>query len=54
MNKQHKSYENAKICYIGKDKFEDICAKDKKNTVKLETIVIIQGNIKVLHMVYVI
>ena len=29
-NKQQKSYENAKICYICLEKFEDNYAKDKK------------------------
>ena len=29
-NKQQKSNENAKICYICKEKFEDNHAKDKK------------------------
>ena len=29
-NKQQKSYENAKICYICKEKLEDKHAKDKK------------------------
>ena len=38
-NKEQKSYENAKICYICKAKFADKLAKDK-NIVKLRTIVI--------------
>ena len=29
-NEQQKSYENAKICYIRKEKFEDKYSKDKK------------------------
>ena len=29
-NKQQKSNENAKICYVCKEKFEDSHAKDKK------------------------
>ena len=29
-NEQQKSYENAKICYICKEKIEDKHAKDKK------------------------
>ena len=29
-NEQHKSKENAKICYICKEIFEDRYAKDKK------------------------
>ena len=52
---QQESYENAKICYICKKKFENKYLKDKKlkNMVKLEVIVIIQVNIEVLHIVYV-
>ena len=50
---QQESYENAKICYICKEKFENKYLKDK-NIVKLEIIVIIQGNIEVLHIAYVI
>ena len=37
---QQESYENAKICYICKEKVEDKYAKDK-NIVKLGTIFII-------------
>ena len=29
-NEQQESYQNAKICRICKEKFEDKCAKDKK------------------------
>ena len=43
---QQESYENAKICYICKEKF--------KNIVKLEITVIIQKNKEVLHKAYVI
>ena len=50
---QQESYENAKICYICKEKFENKYLKDK-NIVKLEIIVIIQGNIEVLRIAYVI
>ena len=28
---QQKSYENVKFCYICKGKYEDKCARDKKN-----------------------
>ena len=49
ISKQQKSYQNAEICYICKEKFEDKHAKDKKNIVKLGTIVIIKGNMVVLH-----
>ena len=48
------SYENAKICYICKGKFESKKKKDKKIIVKLEIIDIIQGNIEVLCIAYVI
>ena len=52
-NEQQTPYQNAKIS-ICKGKFEDKHAKDKKNIVKLGTIVVIQGNIEVLHIAYVI
>ena len=48
---QQKSYENAKICYTSNKKLED---KKIKNIVRLGTIVIIQGNIEVLHISYII
>ena len=48
-----KSYQNAKNCYICKEKLRDKYAKDK-NMVKLGIIVIIQGNIEVLRIAYVI
>ena len=51
---QKKSYENAKICYTCKGRFENKYFKYKKNMVKLETIVIMQGNIEVLRLAYVI
>ena len=50
---QQESNENTKICYICKEKFENKYLKDK-NIVKLEIIVIIQGNIEVLRIAYVI
>ena len=31
INEQQESYENAKICYICKEKFENKYLKDKKN-----------------------
>ena len=40
---QQESYENAKICYICQEKFENKYQKDKKNIIKLE----------VLHLAYV-
>ena len=39
-NEKQESYENAKICYICKEKFKDKYAKDKKYR-KVGTIVII-------------
>ena len=29
-NAQHESYENAKVCYISKEKIKNSCVKDKK------------------------
>ena len=52
-NEQQKSYENAKICYICKEKSEDRNAKDKKYR-NLEIIIIKQLNMEVMHMAYVI
>ena len=52
-NEQRKRYQYSKICYICKKRFEDKHAKGK-NIVKLGTIVIIQENIDVLHIFYVI
>ena len=49
---QQDSYENAKICYICNKKLENKYLKDKK-IVKLEIVVIIQGNIEVLAITYV-
>ena len=46
------SYENTIICYIRKEKIENKYLK--KNIVKLEIIVIIQGNIEELRIAYVI
>ena len=45
------SYGNAKICYICKEKFENKYLKDK-NIVKLEIIVIIQGNTGAVDSIY--
>ena len=47
------SYENEKISHICKEKFEYKWAKGK-NIVKSEIIVIIEVNIEVLQIVYVI
>ena len=52
-NEKLKSYENAKIYWICKETFEDKYAKDKK-IVNLETIIILQVNIEVLHIASVI
>ena len=54
IDKQQESYENSKICYICHKKFENKYLKDKKNIVKLEIIVIIQQNIEVVCIAYVI
>ena len=35
---QQESYENAKICYICQEKFENKYQKDKKNFIKLEVL----------------
>ena len=48
---QQESYENAKICYICKEKFE---SKKIRNIVKLEIIAIIQENTEVMCVAYVI
>ena len=50
---QQESYENAQICYICKEEFENKYLKDE-NILKLQIIVIIQGNIDVLRTAYVI
>ena len=52
-NERLKSYENAKIYWICKETFEDKYAKHK-NIVNLETIIILQVNIEVLHIASVI
>ena len=46
---QLEPYENAKICFIFKEKFEII--RKIKNIVKLEVIVIIQGKVELLPYV---
>ena len=53
--KKKKEFINkrAKICYVCKEKFENKYLKYKK-IVKLEIIVIIQGNKKVLRIAYLI
>ena len=50
---QQESYENAKIWYICKENLK-INIWKIKNIIKLEIIVIIQWNIEVLHIAYVI
>ena len=50
---QQKLYENAKICYICKEKFENKYLKDKKYR-KIRDHIIIQGNMEVLRIAYVI
>ena len=49
---QQKSYENANICYVCKETFENKYFKDKK-IVKLEIILIMQRNIEMLRIAYV-
>ena len=49
-NEQQKSYENLKFCYICTKKLKIIKLKIK-NMSKSGTIVIIQENIEVLHIV---
>ena len=49
---QQKSYENAKIDYICKENFENRYMKDK--IYRKEIIAIMQGNIAVLRIAYVI
>ena len=51
--KHQKSDENAKICYIGSKNLQDNMLRIK-NIVKLATITIIQKNIVILHIAYVI
>ena len=50
---QQKSYQNAKICYICKEKFEDIHSKDK-NYGNVRDQFITQENIEMLHIAHVI
>ena len=50
---QQESYKNANICYICKEKFKNRYMEDK-NILKLDIIVIIQGNIEVLCIACVI
>ena len=50
---QQESYENVKISYICKEKFENKYLKER-NIVKLEITVIIQENRQVLRRAYVI
>ena len=53
IEEQQESYENAKTCYVCKEKSGNKYVKNK-NIVRLEVIVIIQGNIEVLHIAYLI
>ena len=50
---QQESYENAKICYNCNEKFENEHLKDKKYG-KVKIIIIMEGNIEVLHIAYII
>ena len=51
ITKQQESYEDAKICDICKEKIEN---KYLKNIIQLEIILIIQGNIEVPCIAYLI
>ena len=51
--KEQRNYMKTKNCYFCYKKIENKCLKNKKY-LKLEIIVIIQGNIKVLRVAYVI
>ena len=51
--KQQESYENAKICYICKEKVENKYVKDKKYC-KVRDHCHHKGNIKVLRTAYVV
>ena len=53
IKEQQESYENAKICYICQENFENKCLKGN-NVVKLKIIFIMQGNKEVLRIAYVI
>ena len=52
-NEQQESYENAKVCYIYKETFQDKYAKDKKHR-KVRKHCDYKLNIEVLHIIYVI
>ena len=52
LTKEHQeSYENAKFCYICKEKWDDKYAKDKKYHKVRDHCIIIQVNTEVLHIV---
>ena len=53
IKEQQESYENAKICYICRENFENKYLKGN-NVEKLKIIVIMQGNKEVLQIAYVI
>ena len=48
----YRSYKNSKICYIYQKEIESKYEKDKKYC-KLDIIVIIQGNVELLCIMYV-
>ena len=52
-NKQQKSYQNTKICYIWNEKFKEKHAKDKKYR-KVRDHCHYKENTVVLHMAYLI
>ena len=53
-NEQQESYENAKTCYNCKKNQPKMNNWKIKDIIKLEIIVIVQENIEVLHIAYVI
>ena len=54
IKEQQESCKTTKICNICKQEFENKCVKYKKNVVTLELIVIIERNIEMLCILYVI
>ena len=54
INEEYKSYLNQTSCHICKKKVEDKCTNDKNDIVVFETTAIIQVNIEVLDIAYVV
>ena len=53
-SKENKSYKRQKICYICKKGFITDDGNDNKDIIKSEIIVILQGNIEELPIIFVI